>query len=203
MCDPCKEKKAAHCSDAKPAPLKQYYAEGARLLSLTSDYCKFISFLSFLLITNIFSIYFSLIDLADRFRNLTAAHLNVKAIESHLESAHFHYVSSVLSFAKDVQTAGISNGRKSSFWVESGLCASQEDARKLFVAVDAILAEIKTTAPEGVANKAYKAHGRLLNVLSNLRGVEPHEWPDMPQMPSFESKNAPYASGEASTSKLD
>jgi hypothetical protein len=138
------------------------------------------------------------------------AHLNVKAIESHLESAHFHYVSSVLSFAKDIVTAGEAHGRKSSFWVDSGLCKSKADAVLLFEAVDSVFEEIKAMAPEDLALQAYKAHGRLLTVLSNLRGTQPEKWPDMPYIPTFESKHAPYApvdvpaeaSAEASSSRL-
>jgi hypothetical protein len=93
--------------------------------------------------------------------------------------------------------------------VESGLCASSKDAQLLFETVDGILEEIRAMAPENLAEHAYKAHGRLLTVLSNLRGTEPEKWPEMPRMPTFESKHASYApvdipaeaSAEASSSR--
>lgn len=40
-CQQCLRLSASHCTDTKPASLINYQAEGARIVALTSDTCKF------------------------------------------------------------------------------------------------------------------------------------------------------------------
>jgi hypothetical protein len=138
-------------------------------------------------------LFFHHADLADRLRNLAFAHTNVKGLEAHLEMAHHHYQASIFSFAKDLEVSITYHGRQNPFWVESGLCTSQEDADTLFATVDSVLAGLKNPVPGEFAKEMYAAHGRFLNVLAHLHGEAPVTVSVVPEAPTFASKNAAYA----------
>lgn len=106
-----------------------------------------------------------------------------------------HYVTLVYSFALDIENAGELRGRGPDYWIETGLCTTEEEVTELFEAVDTILdkAEEGDSDSLSLVDHAYFTHGRFLNILSSLHGESPHQFPDMPEAPSFASKHAPFA----------
>lgn len=124
---------------------------------------------------------------------MNAAHASVKGAEAHLELAHAQYRSTLISFTRDLDAAGEYHGRAGPFWVDSGLCTTQEDADTLFATVDSVLDNIKSAGPEESARTIYGAHGRFLNMLSCLHDEPTYSFPEVPEPPTFSSKHASYA----------
>jgi hypothetical protein len=122
----------------------------------------------------------------------------VFALETHLKMARASYESLVYSFAMDIDLASELRGRGDAYWLESGLCTTEEEVSGLFDTVDEFInhPHVKDTA-DSLVDRAYIAHGALLNHLSALHGDEPRRFPGMPPPPSFESKHAPYINYEA------
>ncbi len=143
-----------------------------------------------------FLTFLTLLDLSERFRTLTVADTQVRGLQAFLDWAYGQYEINVLSYAKDLQLAQTLRPRTDPFWVDSKLCLKQEDAVKLFDAVDEIVANFQADPNNNLVERVYEAHGKLLNYIAHTNGHPPVVLPPLPPVPSFASKHASHTTQE-------
>lgn len=107
-----------------------------------------------------------------------------------LELTQAQYKMEVAKFAQDVSQSVQYFGKDPSNWVEAGLVASSADVPQFIQQVKEVLETHKEFG--GKMEDAYKMHGEFYNMLRDLRGLEPVEFPDVPPPATFETMHAPF-----------
>ena len=137
---------------------------------------------------------FIILDLADRFRNLTFSCTQVSLLRTGLSMAETHYDASIYAFARDIITASQDHGRQSHYWLQVGLCKTEEQVTELWEIIDNF---VENADDQGIDNdvlseRAHNAHNDLLRLLSHLHDLPIPELAPLLDAPSLESKHAPF-----------
>ncbi|KAF9441897.1 hypothetical protein P691DRAFT_765776, partial [Macrolepiota fuliginosa MF-IS2] len=162
-CQGCETRKASHCSFSLPAPLYQFQASRARVVASTSQ-----------------------TYLAERLRNLTTLHTALTLHDANRDLLFSQYTSQVMSFIHDINQARVYHQNDFQFWTDSGLFASDEEAKEIFTALD-IFTETVTSDPvpnldreEQLAiEEVYRLHGHAINLFHHVHAYEPADWPEL------------------------
>ncbi len=189
-CQQCLRLAASHCTDTKPASLVNYQAEGARIIALTSDGCKFFLLILKYSIAKLRLLF--ILDLSERFRNLFVAHSSFSALAVHMDMARENYIHQVASFAQDLKLAKASHSADSPFWRKSGLFEKDDDIPAFFDTVDALIAKLEAPGDKPLSDRLFEVHGTLLNKLAHFNGLPPYNFGPAPEPVTFETKHAPF-----------